>query len=149
MYIWNIRVWVWPHETRLPQTLCYPYPKCFIILAGSSIYHVHRLHCHVPDCMCLKKNHVITGWGFTVVGSQVGRLKPWHFKNSLLASILYIANCSRWKSFADRQDITNLLENFHGLFTPVHFNPTRNFVQVTCMLCSLCTCMFHVTCMDL
>ena len=33
--------------------------------------------------------------------------------------ILYIANCSRWKSFADGQGTSNSLENFHGSFTPV------------------------------
>ena len=31
----------------------------------------------------------------------------------------YIANCSRWKSFADGQGTSNSLENFHGSFTPV------------------------------
>ena len=35
--------------------------------------------------------------------------------------ILYIANCSRWKSFADGQASSNSLENFHGFPTPLIF----------------------------
>ena len=34
-------------------------------------------------------------------------------------NIPYIANHSRWKSFADGQAISNLLENFRGLLTPL------------------------------
>ena len=36
--------------------------------------------------------------------------------------ILYIANCLRRKSSADGQASSNLLENFHGLPTPLIFN---------------------------
>ena len=35
--------------------------------------------------------------------------------------ILYNANYMWWKSFADGQDASNLLENFHALFTPANF----------------------------
>ena len=41
----------------------------------------------------------------------------------------YIANRSRWKSFADGQGITNSLENFRGLLTPVNLKETRSHIR--------------------
>ena len=46
--------------------------------------------------------------------------------NTVLPNLIpYIANRSRWKSFADGQGITNSLENFRGLLTPVNLKETR------------------------
>ena len=45
-----------------------------------------------------------------------------HHTYDVLASkieLSYIANCSRWKSFADGQGTSNSLEDFLGSFTPV------------------------------
>ena len=36
---------------------------------------------------------------------------------------------SRWKSFADGQGITNSLENFRGLLTPVNLKETRSHIR--------------------
>ena len=44
-------------------------------------------------------------------------------------NIPYIANRSRWKSFADGQGITNSLENFRGLLTPVNLKETRSHIH--------------------
>ena len=44
-------------------------------------------------------------------------------------AIPYIANRSRWKSFADGQGITNSLENFRGLLTPVNLKETRSHIR--------------------
>ena len=43
--------------------------------------------------------------------------------------IPYIANRSRWKSFTDGQGITNSLENFRGLLTPVNLKETRSHIR--------------------
>ena len=49
------------------------------------------------------------------------------FKTAI--KIPYIANRSRWKSFADGQGITNSLENFRGLLTPVNFKKMRSHIR--------------------
>ena len=43
--------------------------------------------------------------------------------------IPYIAIGSRWKSFADGQGITNSLENFRGLLTPVNLKETCSHIR--------------------
>ena len=59
---------------------------------------------------------------------------PWdgmhmYSRNVIIKLIPYIANRSRWKSFADGQGITNSLENFRGLLTPVNLKETRSHIR--------------------
>ena len=51
------------------------------------------------------------------------------FSYLFMVKIPYIANRSRWKSFADGQGITNSLENFRGLLTPVNLKETRSHIR--------------------
>ena len=49
---------------------------------------------------------------------KIEKITQWSHDPDIM-TIPYIANCSRWKSFADGQGTSNSLENFRGSFTLV------------------------------
>ena len=72
---------------------------------------------------------------------------PYQFPHHHLA-IPYIANCLRWKSFADGQGTSNLLENSRGSFTPVKMcfrAYAISLIECICLII-LDNYMYHLTC---